>query len=249
MTGRTPPRLEELLNFEAEAKGRPVAIILAGHNGSGKSTLWYERLADGLQMPLINADRLTLSLLPAVDRDGKLKPWASRLRDEDARWHKLAQQGVQRFMALVIEQRMPFAFETVFSHWQKRADGTVGSKIDTIVELQRNGYFVVLFFVGLTSAAMSIARVSTRKSQGGHDVPIGKLTERFPRTQQAIGAASKVADMTLMFDNSRGQAQAFTLVRAQRRETELYDCRDAAYGRDADLMRSAERWLGVVAPR
>jgi predicted ABC-type ATPase len=35
-----------------------VAFVVAGHNGSGKSTLWYERLADRLQIPLINADRL-----------------------------------------------------------------------------------------------------------------------------------------------------------------------------------------------
>lgn len=40
------------------ASGKPLAIIVAGHNGSGKSTMWNERLAPGLQMPLINADRM-----------------------------------------------------------------------------------------------------------------------------------------------------------------------------------------------
>jgi predicted ATPase len=47
-----------------EATEKPLAIVLAGHNGSGKSTLWYRSLADELQVPLINADRMMLSILP-----------------------------------------------------------------------------------------------------------------------------------------------------------------------------------------
>jgi hypothetical protein len=46
-------------------------------------------------MPLVNADRLTLSLLPPVGPDLKLRLWASRLRDKDERWQRLAQDGVQ----------------------------------------------------------------------------------------------------------------------------------------------------------
>lgn len=227
---------------------RPPAIVLAGHNGSGKSTLWYDRLADSLQMPLINADRLTLSLLPPPGTDSHLRPWASRLRDEDVRWHRLAQEGVQLFMGLAMEQGMPFAFETVFSYLQREAGGTVRSKVDLIRALQEHGYFVVLLFVGLASAELSILRVATRKSQGGHDVPEEKLRARFPRTQQAVAMASRVADLTLMFDNSRDLASAFTLVRVQRKEEELYDCRDAGFRQDPDLVTIAGLWLAHVAP-
>ena len=49
----------------AQKKSRkPLAIVLAGHNGSGKSTMWYRHLADLLQIPLINADRLIASQVP-----------------------------------------------------------------------------------------------------------------------------------------------------------------------------------------
>ena len=157
--------------FEASAPGaKPLAIVLAGHNGSGKSTLWYNRLADDLQIPLVNADRLTLSLLPPPDTDNRLKPWAGRLRDEDERWQRLAQEGVKLFMGLAMDQRMPFAFETAFSHLQAQPDGTFKSKVDLIRALQKRGYYVILLFVGLESAEASILRVSTRKVQGGHDV-------------------------------------------------------------------------------
>jgi predicted ABC-type ATPase len=208
------------------AAEKPVAIVLAGHNGSGKSTFWYDRLANHLQLPLINADRLTLSLLPPAEDNTKLPAWARRLRDQDESWQKLSQAGVKRFMDLVVEHRMSFAFETVFSFLQKDRNGIVtGSKVDDIQKLQNNGYSVVLLFVGLQSADVSIARVQTRKDQGGHDVPIEKLQSRFPRTQEAIRRASAVADLTLMFDNSRSNEEAFSLARVQSRDTVIYDCR------------------------
>lgn len=244
---RTPPQLSALLGKDAAGE-KPVAIVLAGHNGSGKSTLWYDRLADELQIPLVNADRLTLSLLPPVGPDKKLKAWASRLRDEDERWQKLSQDGVQLFMGLAMEHGMPFAFETVFSYLKAQPDGSIKSKIDVIHSLQAHGYYLILIFVGLASADLSILRVSTRKSQGGHDVPENKLRSRFPRTQQAIRMASEVADLTLMFDNSRDISHAFTLVRAQRNKEILYDCRDESFKQDPELIAIASMWLSKVAP-
>ena len=75
---------------------------------------------------------------------------------------------------------MPFAFETVFSYFERQPDGTVKSKVDIIRTLQTHGFFVVLLFVGLASPELSIFRVATRRSQGGHDVPTEKLRTRFP---------------------------------------------------------------------
>jgi len=242
-----PPTLDGLLKIAA-AERKPIALVLAGHNGSGKSTLWYDRLADGLQIPLVNADRLTLSLLPPVDADQKLKQWAERLRDGDERWQKLSQDAVQLFMGLIMDQGMSFAFETVFSYLEQRPDGSFKSKIDIIETLQAHGYFVILLFVGLASVELSILRVATRKSHGGHGVPDVKLRSRYPRTQQAIRMASEVADMALMFDNSRTLKQAFSLVRAQRKATVLFDCRDAKFRSNKELLKVAELWLSKVAP-
>ena len=247
-TTRHPPALAKLLRQALVAEGRPAAFVLAGHNGSGKSTLWYERLVPTLQMPLVNADRLTASILPPVDdRTHKLPAWAQRLRDDDERWQRLSQEGVRTFKRLVMEQRIPFAFETVFSHWRRLPDGSHESKADDIVQLQEAGYFVVLLFVGLASVNLSVLRVNTRKQQGGHGVPLDKLRVRFPRTQAAIQHAAPLADMTLMFDNSRGYAKAFSLVRAQRGRHVLFDCRDEGYRIDGELRRVAQAWLPKVA--
>lgn len=245
MKRQAEPRLDVLLRGAVAAAGRPAAFVLAGHNGSGKSTLWYDRLVDSLRMPLINADRLTTSILPERGKDG-LPTWAQRLRDEDQRWHELSQQGVKAFKRLVMDKQIPFAFETVFSHWRKRDDGTFESKADDILELQEAGYFVVLLFVGLTSAGLSTARVQTRRSQGGHAVPVKKLIKRFPRTQKAIRHAAPLADMAIFFDNSRGYEEAFTLVRVQQKNSVLFDCRSPGSGASDDLKRVALRWLPKV---
>jgi len=116
---RRPPPLDRLLRQALNREGRPAAFVLAGHNGSGKSTLWHQRLVSTLEMPLINADRLTASILPDADERHRLPTWAQRLRDEDARWQELSQQGVRAFKQLVMQRRIPFAFETVFSHWRR----------------------------------------------------------------------------------------------------------------------------------
>lgn len=247
---RPTPTVDRLLKQALEGQTRPSAFVLAGHNGSGKSTLWYERLAGKLRLPLVNADRLITSILPPPGPDtNQLPVWAQQLRDEDTRWQILSQSGVRAFKQLVMNERMPFAFETVFSYWKKLPAGGYKSKADDIRDMQDAGYFVVLLFVGLTSVDMSVMRVHTHRQQGGHGVPLDKLQERFPRTQAAVGHAAPLADMTLMFDNSRAPDKAFTLVRAQQKDAVLFDARDPRYRIDADLQAVATPWLNkVVGP-
>lgn len=152
-------------------------------------------------------------------------------------------------MGLVTQQKMAFGFETVFSDWRPQCDGTIASKIDTIKSLQQEGYFVVLLFVGLASLQISVARVSPRKQQGGHDVPLARLKDRFPRTRLAISEAAPIADMTLMFDNSLDVTKAFRLARVQRGPAVLYDCRHPEYRVRRDLRGTAGLWLDAVCPR
>ena len=220
-------------------------MVLAGHNGSGKSTMWRKRLSRQLQIPLINADRMMLSILPEPGNDGALDEWAQSLRDTDESWMRVAQNGVQAFVGHAMRAKVPFAMETVFSYWEERPDGSILSKIDLIEDMRRAGYFVLLFFVGLTNVDLSILRVLTRVAEHGHDVPTERLIKRFPKTQRAIAAAAKVADATIFTDNSRDIKQAFTVCRVQLGETELYDLRQ----RSDTVPPAIAEWLSVVAPR
>lgn len=232
--------IERIIEEQVDS-GKPLAVILSGHNGSGKSTLWYHHLVDKFQIPLLNADRMMLSILPEQD---PLPLWAKNLRDKDEAWMVVAQNGVKAFVAQVMGQKLPFATETVFSHWIENPDGSISSKKDLILDLQGAGYFVLLIFVGLGDVQLSLGRVFSRVLEGGHDVRQDKLMERFPRTQRAISDAAPVADAALFTDNSFDETTAFTLVRAQLRKDILFDIRES----DQKAHQTILNWLDIVCP-
>lgn len=223
---------------------KPLAIIVAGHNGSGKSTMWRRSLADRLQIPLINADRMMLSILPEPGEDGRLTDWAITLRDTDRGWMGVAQQGVNAFVGHAVGAKVPFAMETVFSYWEPQPDDSVRSKVDLIREMQAAGYFVLLVFVGLADADLSVLRVMTRVSEGGHSIDEPTLRRRFPKTQTAVASALAITDAAILADNSRTPSEAFTVCRVQLGQDALFDVRTAS----KPVPSLIAAWLTVVAP-
>lgn len=223
---------------------KPIAIVLAGHNGSGKSTMWHNRLADTFRIPLINADRMMMSILPEPREDGRLVQWAQSLRDNHRGWMAVAQQGVQAFVGQAMGKQVPFAMETVFSYWEDLGNGRVASKIDLIKDMQAAGYFVLLFFVGLANAELSILRVQTRVARGGHGIEEATLRARFPRTQRAIAAAVGIADASILTDNSFDERRAFAVCRVQLKSTAIFDVRVGP----KPPLDPINTWMSVVAP-
>jgi predicted ABC-type ATPase len=235
--------VDEVLNAQIKTQ-KPVAVVLAGHNGSGKSTMWHSRLADTFRIPLINADRMMVSILPEPREDGHLVPWAQSLRDNHRGWMTVAQQGVQAFVGHAMGKKVPFAMETVFSYWEDLGNGRFASKIDLIRDMQAAGYFVLLFFVGLANAELSILRVQTRVARGGHGIEEKTLRARFPRTQHAIAAAVEVADAAILTDNSLDETKAFAVCRVQLKSNVLVDIRQGP----APPPNAITAWMSVVAP-
>lgn len=235
--------VDQILQAQLKTK-KPLAIILAGHNGSGKSTMWRRSLSDQLQIPLVNADRMMLSILPEPDSDGALTGWAQAIRDTDHSWMDVAQKGVQAFVGHAMQAKVPFAMETVFSYWEELPDGSVASKLDLIRDMQRAGYFVLLLFVGLTNVELSILRVQTRVAENGHGVEMERLLRRFPKTQRAIAEAAEIANASIMTDNSRDKTQAFTVCRVQLGEKSLFDIRQAGERTPPAITE----WLEIVSP-
>ena len=231
--------VDDVVNAQIGTR-KPLAIVLAGHNGSGKSTMWTRHLADRFRIPLINADRMMMSILPEPGADGRLLAWAQSLRDHHPGWMFVAQQGVQAFVGHAMAKGVPFAMETVFSYWEDLGNGRFASKIDLIRNMQNAGYFVLLFFVGLTDPEVSILRVQTRVFKGGHGIAEATLRARFPRTQRAISAAIEVADAAILVDNSRSEAEAFTVCRVQLKSSLLFNMPTPP--------PAIEAWMRAVVP-
>lgn len=151
---------------------RPVLVALAGPNGAGKTTFFHAHLKPAA-LRFVNADVLAGEL--------ELDPYAAA-RAADALRREL------------VRQRESFVFETVFSD-------PVGDKLDFLRSAEREGYRVMLCFIGIAGPEVSEARVAMRVSQGGHDVPTEKLQQRFPRTLSNLRAAIRELPQVLIFDN------------------------------------------------
>ncbi len=151
---------------------RPVIVTVAGPNGAGKTTFYRSHLqAAGLRF--VNADNLAREL--NIDAYAAARA-AGAVRQE------------------LVRQRESFVYETVFSD-------PAGEKVAFLKAAAQAGYAVVLCFIGISSPRVSEQRVAMRVTQGGHDVPSGKLAARFPRTLANLRAAIHELPHVRIFDN------------------------------------------------
>jgi len=87
-----------------------------------------------------------------------------------------------------------FAFETTLSG---------RGYLRHIREWQRVGYHVILFFLGLPTPEVAIARVAERVRQGGHDIPEAVIRRRFVTGKANLDRYYRVTvDAWALYDNS-----------------------------------------------
>lgn len=163
----------------AAAKGQPVLIVLAGSNGAGKSTFYRHALQD-TGLPFVNADVIAKRMNP---------------QDPGAIAYE-SMHAAEAERRSLFEARESFVMETVLSDTQ-------GAKLTFFQEARDAGYCLIVIHIWIPSPEISAARVLHRVQTGGHDVPDQKLIERFPRTQANAAMALRMANLGLVYDNSR----------------------------------------------
>lgn len=164
-------------------------IVVAGPNGAGKST-FVETFLKPTGILIVNPDEVAKGLSPDSPEDVAYE--AARVANT---WRRdLAARGVS------------FCMETVFSDRK-------GAQLEFLKECQSSGYTVILVFIGLETAELSLGRVIQRVERGGHDVPDTKIEARFPRTFDNLRQALTFVDEALLFDNS-SSVQPFRFVAA-----------------------------------
>ena len=152
--------------------------MAAGTNGAGKSAIVGEFLADQ-GAPYFNPDLVARRL---VER--------GVLPDEaNARAWSLGFEALQRAIA----NDDQFTFETTLG------GSSIARELHRAIDA---GLTVCLCYVGLASPEQHIARVKARVARGGHDIPVAKIRERYPRSlANLVGFLGKAAEVHV-FDNS-----------------------------------------------
>ncbi len=151
--------------------------MVLGPNGSGKTTFVTHFLAP--QLPgyaYVNPDQIARARWP---------------ENPDEHAYDAAQVAAETREQLIANGRS-FIAETVFSH---------PSKLDLIRSAQEAGYQVVLH-VMVVPEELAVTRVAYRVRGGGHDVPEGKIRERYRRLWPLAAVAISMADRAVVYDNS-----------------------------------------------
>jgi predicted ABC-type ATPase len=157
---------------------RPVLYVLAGANGAGKSSIGGHLLErDG--MSWFNPDMFARKLMAATGCDqeaANVHAWHESIRRLD----EATAKGTNH------------AFET-----------TLGGKTVTAQILAATKtHDVLMWFCGLSSPELHIARVRARVAAGGHPIPEEKIRERYITAQlNLIKLMPRVAYLSV-YDNS-----------------------------------------------
>jgi len=157
---------------------KPTLYVLAGVNGAGKSSVGGSFLRQA-GLDWYNPDTFAREL---VELHG-----LSQLEANGRAW----EEGMAQLDA-AIAQRTPFAFETTLG------GDTVREKIKRACAT----HDVRLWYCALSSPEQHVARVQFRAAQGGHDIPEGKIHERW-KTSRAnlLELLSELTEVSV-FDNS-----------------------------------------------
>jgi predicted ABC-type ATPase len=164
----------------ASRKRRSCIYVLAGTNGAGKSSVagaMFRRAG----ADYFNPDEANARILAA-------NPGIATTEANSAAWH----EG-KRLLDRAIAERLDFAFETTLG----------GHTVSALLQdALATGIEVRIWFAGLSSPELHMARVRSRVARGGHDIPEAKIRERYDRSRiNLIELMPRLTELRV-FDNS-----------------------------------------------
>jgi len=154
--------------------------VLAGTNGAGKSSIAGEALLRA-GMNFFNPDQAAAAL-------AAVNPALSHAELNSMAWHE-----EKRLLQRAIVEGREYAFETTLG----------GNTIPALLEqAAAAGVQGRIWYVGLSSPELHIARVRARVARGGHDITEATIRQRYARSVlNLIRLMSGLAEL-VVYDNS-----------------------------------------------
>ncbi|VAV97036.1 hypothetical protein MNBD_ALPHA04-445 [hydrothermal vent metagenome] len=164
---------------------QPVLWIIAGPNGSGKSSFYNRTDIEGWggSVWIVNPDLLTLRLIEQ-----------EALKLEQA--NRLALDRMMLWLEASIDVHQTIGVETVLSSSKYRK---------LVKKAKERGFEIRMIYIVLETPELQIERVRLRVSEGGHDVPTGKIVARRQRSFEQLAWFFNEVDRCYIFDNSDGR--------------------------------------------
>lgn len=158
----------------------PVLYVIAGVNGSGKSSIGGAAIQQQ-GVAYYNPDTAARELLV-------LHPNMTQLIANGHAWI-LGKEMLEK----AIKNRQTYAFET-----------TLGGNTMTrlLIGASQSDMKVKVWYVGLKSVELNLARVKARVEQGGHDIPEADIRKRWDSSRRNLIKLLPHLDSLLLYDNS-----------------------------------------------
>lgn len=160
----------------------PVYLLFAGVNGVGKSTFyranhWHE--ADiPAKLPRVNSDELL------VDHGGDPLSSSDQIK---------AGREALRLIDKHFAQGKSFNQETTL---------TGHTCLRTIARAQREGYRIILNYIGVESPETALSRIEHRVSLGGHPIDEAAVRRRYRTSLQNLSNVINLCDKVNIYDNT-----------------------------------------------
>jgi predicted ABC-type ATPase len=157
---------------------RPVLYLLAGVNGAGKSS--------------VGGHLLRRAGLDWFDPDAFAHDWVAQTGCDQTAANGIAwQEGMRRLEAALAGARH-HAFETTLG----------GNTMTAAIRDATRTHDVLMWFCGLSTPELHIARVQARVAAGGHAIPEAMIRTRFVRSRENLLALMPHLAQLRVFDNS-----------------------------------------------
>jgi predicted ABC-type ATPase len=159
----------------------PILFVLAGVNGSGKSSIGGAAIT-ARELDYYNPDTAAKALR-------EIHPNMTQAIAISHAW-TLGKDMLEK----AINNRVTYAFET-----------TLGGNTITrlLIEAAQAGLKVKLWYAGLESVELNLARVQARVEQGGHDIPETDIRKRWDSSRRNLIKLLPHLHSLRLYDNSR----------------------------------------------
>lgn len=150
-------------------------ILIAGVNGSGKSSLRGVLEGQGVLLGHI------------IDPDVIAKK-----NNNDI--YKAGREAVTE-IEYCLNNNLSFTQETTLS----------GHRVlKTLRRARGQGYYITMYYVGISSLEESLVRIANRVRKGGHDIPKNDVVRRYGKRVEALSAVLPLCDEVIFYDNENG---------------------------------------------
>jgi predicted ABC-type ATPase len=150
-------------------------ILIAGVNGTGKSSIRGVLEGQGVLLGhIIDADVI-----------------AKENNFDNIKAGKKAIEEIN----YCLENNISFTQETTLAgHRTKR----------TIKQARKQGYYITMYYIGLSSKEESLLRIANRVRKGGHNIPTKDVNRRFNNRLKALNDVLPLCDKVIFYDNENG---------------------------------------------